>query len=208
MSTAVAEKPQRFTWADYRSWTDDQRWEIIDGDAYAMSPSPLVRHQRIFSRLYLQMAPYFQGKRCELFQAPMDVKLSDQDIVQPDLFVVCNPKKIRRTHINGAPDLAIEILSPSSMRHDRRRKTQLYAKFGVGEFWLVAPYPFLVEVLTLDRGAYRLAGVYAENDRLVSPAFPDLAVDLATVFDTSIAEDEKIDEIRETTPPYIFAAQK
>jgi Uma2 family endonuclease len=174
---------ERFTWADYQTWPDDERWEIIGGEPFAMLPSPTSRHQRISGQLFLCLALHFRGKQCRPFAAPVDVKLSDEDVVQPDLLVVCNPRQIKRTHIEGAPRLVVEILSEHSVLHDRMRKTALYARAGVRELWLVTPFPSLVEVFQLQRGAYRLAAAYPKEQELVSPTFPDLKIKLADVFD-------------------------
>jgi len=123
---------------DYRSWPDESRWELIDGHPYAMwSPSSL--HQELSTSLVLELTPFFRDRGCRLFHAPMDVKLSDHDVVQPDLLVVCDPKQIRSTHIEGAPALVVEILSPSTLRHDRVLKLNLYARAGVAEYWLLTP---------------------------------------------------------------------
>lgn len=185
MSTALAGK-NHYTFVDYQLFPDDERWEIIDGEAHAMSPSPAVRHQRISLQLLTELIPYFRKGPCVLFHAPMDVKLSEFDIVQPDLLVVCDSKKIKETHIEGAPDLVVEILSLSSIPHDRLRKMRLYAQFGVKEYWLVTPDPPLIEVLALEGDSYRIASVYGQEDKLVSRVFPDLSFTLKEVFDSEI----------------------
>ncbi len=201
--TQSALKPStQITWDDYQGWDDGERWEIIDGEAFAMSPSPQSRHQRIAMDLGWKMRSYFNKKPCQIFGAPMDVKLSESDIVQPDILVVCDTQQIKRTHIEGAPTLVVEILSPSSIHHDRLRKLYLYARFGIKEYWIVTPYPSLVEVFSLSAETYTIAGVYAKNDSLRSPSFPEMSFPLADVFDFPIDPDEVIDEIRESTPPY------
>ena len=91
MRTSLAIKHDRFTWADYRSWPDDERWQIIDGEAYAMSPAPTTRHQMLVTRLTRHWANLLDGKRCQVYPVPTDLKLSDVDVVQPDLLVVCEP---------------------------------------------------------------------------------------------------------------------
>ena len=114
MSEPSHKNRPHYTWADYQTWNDDQRWEIIGGEAYLMSPGPTSRHQIISSALHAQMYAYFTGKPCRVLAAPMDVRLSDEDVVQPDLLVVCRPDQLTRTHIEGAPTLVVEILSASS----------------------------------------------------------------------------------------------
>ncbi len=156
----------------------------------------------IVGSLLAHLFQYFQGKPCEPLVSPIDVKLSADDVVQPDVAVVCDRTQIRETHVEGAPALAIEVLSPSSHRHDRVRKLRLYARAGVREYWLVQPYPAIIEVLQLTGEHYQIAGAYTDMETLHSPAFPDLALDLATVFTLSIPPAEQIDEIRESAPPY------
>ena len=193
---------QRFTWGDYRSWGDGERWELIGGEAFCMSPAPSSRHQAIVGELFGELRSFFRGRSCQPFVSPIDVKLSAEDVVQPDVVVVCDPAQILQTHVEGPPTLVVEVLSPSTHRHDRVRKLRLYARHGIREYWLVQPHPALVEVLHLDAGEYRVAGAYTDRETLHSPAFPELALDLAEVFTLPIPPEEWIDEIRESAPPY------
>jgi Uma2 family endonuclease len=206
MSEPARRFGQRFTWADYRTWPDDERWEIIDGEAYAMAPAPLTRHQHILRELGVPMASYFKGKKCRLLWAPVDVKLAEDTVVQPDILVVCEPRQVTRTHIEGPPTLVVEILSPSSSLHDRLRKTRLYARFGVQEYWIVTPFPSMVEVFLLDGQSYRLHAAYGKEDQLVSAAFPDLKIALADVFDFPLEPGEELPVVRE--PPSAYRAAK
>ncbi|MFN8611786.1 MAG: Uma2 family endonuclease [Vulcanimicrobiota bacterium] len=194
--------PERrpLTFADYRSWDDDQRWEVIAGEAYAMS-SPSSLHQLVSMALTARLLQILAGSPCRLLAAPMDLKLSEHDVVQPDLLVVCDPQQIRPTHIEGPPRLVVEIVSPSTQRHDRLRKLSLYAHSGVAEYWLVTPHPFLVEVLRNVNGSFSIAQVCNEHDTLKSPAFPDLSLDLAELF-AQLPPQPPIEEVRESTPPY------
>lgn len=188
------------TWTDYQSWTDDQRWEIIGGHPYAMT-APRVAHQVVCGELYALLHAHFKSKNCRPFLSPIDVRLSEHDVVQPDLIVVCEPSKITETHIEGPPTLVVEILSPSTQRHDRVRKLRLYAQAGVKEYWILQPKPAMAEVLSLKGAGFQIAGSYTELDQLVSPCFPDLVLDLNEVFPTP-SDGEVIDEVRETPPPY------
>ena len=201
MSESTAKQRRRYTWADYQSWPDDERWEIIGGEAYAMSPSPTSRHQIISRELGRQMANYFKGKKCQLFAAPMDVFLSDEDIVQPDLLVVCNPNQIKRK-IEGAPDLVVEILSDSSGYRDRHLKLELYARAGVKEYWIVTPWPALVELLLLERGRYVVHKTFGKDQTLISPTFPDLQITLTDVFDFPLDSHEQPPAVKEPPQPY------
>lgn len=182
MGDAARKLEGRFTWADYRTWPADERWELIGGEAYGMSPSPTARHQRIQLDLAAALLPHFRKGPCQVFTAPLDVRLSDEDVVQPDVFVVCDSRQIQRTHVEGAPTLVIEIVLEHSAAHDRVRKCRLYARAGVREYWIVTPHPSSVEVLHLDGDTYRLAGAYEKRDTLTSPSFPGLALKLEDVF--------------------------
>jgi Uma2 family endonuclease len=190
-----------FTWDDYRTWPADERWEIVDGEAYAMSPAPTLRHQDISREMTLQMGPFFAGRLCALYVTPTDVKLSDHDIVQPDLLVVCEKEKRKPTHIEGAPTLVVEILSPVTALHDRARKLRLYAAHGVREVWLVTPYPSAVEVFVLTGERYSLEAVYGKDETLASVAFPDLKVVLTKVFDFPLEPGEEPPMVKEGRPP-------
>ena len=202
MGEAAYKIHRKFTWADYQKWPDDERWEIIGGEAFAMSPAPLTRHQRIQADLMAELIPIFRKGECQVFGAPTDVKLSDDDIVQPDIFVVCDEKQITRTHIEGPPKLVIEILSESTTLHDRLRKSRLYAAAGVQEYWIVTSFPSMVEVFTLEGGGYKLSHVFEKRDTLKSPAFPKLSIRLKDVFNFPLEAGEKINVVREPRPKY------
>ncbi|MCA9776779.1 MAG: Uma2 family endonuclease [Candidatus Eremiobacteraeota bacterium] len=189
----------RVTWSDYRSWDDENRWEIIDGQPYAMTV-PRVSHQAVCGELFALLHAHFKGRSCRPFISPIDVRLTEYDAVQPDLLVVCDESQITPTHIEGPPTLVVEVLSPSTQRHDRVRKLRLYAAAGVGEYWLIQPYPALAEVLSLENGSYLISGTYTEKDTLTSPSFPELALPLQEIF--PLSDGETIDEVRETPPPY------
>ena len=104
---------------DYLTWPDDERWEIVDGVAYNMTPAPSVRHQTVAGKLNRKLA----NKPCKPFIAPVDVIFSEYDIIQPDVFVVCDKSKITEDNIQGAPDLVIEVLSPTTATKDLRGKS-------------------------------------------------------------------------------------
>lgn len=166
-----------------------------------MTPSPADRHQVLCANLAAAMVPFFRDGPCRVLVAPMDVKLSEEDVVQPDLLVVCDPAQFKG-HIEGPPTLVVEILSPSTERHDRVRKLRLYARYGVSEYWIARPHPAVLEVLTLDAGSYRVHATYDATDTLESPAFPGLKLPLHDVFDLPIPPEERVQEIRESHPPY------
>lgn len=151
-----------YTYGDYRTWGDDKRYELIDGLAYAMSPAPSVDHQRIALHIAGKLLAALTGHPCQVLIAPLDVRLprnreSDDLIdvvVQPDVLVVCDPAKIDHKGVRGAPDLVVEVLSPSTASHDHLRKRRVYERAGVGEFWLVHPSDRMVTIYQLQNGVY------------------------------------------------------
>ena len=197
---------KRYTWSDYQTWPADERWEIIGARAYAMSPSPSFRHQAVSGEIHVALVGYFRKKHCRVLNAPIDVRLSDEDIVQPDIVVVCNRQQIKRTHIEGAPTLVVEVVSSSSQLRDRHDKMALYARFGIREYWIVTPFPSLVEVYALEGESYRVHHTYKKGEILHSAQFADLSVDLSQVFDFPLEpEEEQIEETRE--PPAAESAE-
>jgi len=181
----------RYGWDDYRSWPDTERWELIGGAAYAMSPSPGVRHQALAGALYRSLAEHLEGKACRPFIAPLDVKLSESDVVQPDILVVCNPTQVHDTHIEGAPALVVEVISPASEKFDRITKHRLYEQFAIAEYWLVTPYPPLLEIFTLQHQRYVLHAGGTTGECVASHVFPDLQLTLTDLFDLPYSDDER-----------------
>ena len=204
MGMPALKGPEPFTWEQYGQWPDDERWEIIDGEAYAMSSSPGGRHQLVSGELHRQFANFFRGKPCVALAAPLDVKLSETDIVQPDLLVVCDRTRIRDSHVEGPPTLAVEIVSPSSEWRDRFLKAKLYERFGIREYWIVTPYPPLIEVFFLgDSGRYHLHAGGTLGDTVAGLAFPDLTIDCDALFAMSYTEAERqIFKVREAPGAY------
>lgn len=187
----------RYTYQDLKEWPGEERWELVCGQPYLMT-SPTSGHQRIVGKIYAQLSKQLIDSECEALMAPMDVKLTEQDVVQPDLLVYCDPQQDRGSYIEGAPVLAVEVLSPSTYRHDRIRKLQLYARAGVKEYWIVNPEPPIFEVLSLNEGAYRVCGAYSECDELRSPAFPGITLSLSEIFGPP---QDWPGEVRESLPP-------
>ena len=115
--------------------------ELIDGKIYDMSPSPSIKHQKLVSGLHYEIRHYIkkQGGKCEAFMAPTDVKLNDENIVIPDIFVACDPNRFDEQKYNGAPDWVIEVTSPSNYQRDLKDKLIIYKEAGVREYWIVDP---------------------------------------------------------------------
>ncbi len=191
MAPLAHQLEQKWTYADYLTWTDDQRWEIIDGEAYAMTPAPLIRHQRISMNISSVMAFFFRGKPCIPFYAPTDVVFDDFNVVQPDLIVVCEESKISEKCIEGAPDVVIEILSPSTNLRDRRNKKALYERFGVKEYLIVDPISETVERFLLVDGRYGGSEIFNWDEPLTFNLFPELTLNLWEVFEKELPEGQR-----------------
>ena len=138
---------QRYTYREYLAWDEDERWELIDGIPYDMTPTPGRLHQKIAGNIYRKIADFLDDRPCEVYIAPFDVRLPlaeepDEEIttvVQPDIVVVCDELKLDDAGCRGAPDLVVEVLSPSTARKDLKEKLNLYESRGVREYWIVNP---------------------------------------------------------------------
>ena len=176
---------RKYTYSDYLTWDDDKRYELIDGEVYMMSPAPVRIHQRISMEIARQLANYLRGKTCEVYPAPFDVRLNadtkDDTVIQPDITVVCDPKKLDDQGCKGAPDMIIEILSPSTARRDQRFKFHQYLKAGVREYWIVYPDLKNVQVNLLADGKYSIQ-VYGDTDIVPVHVLEDCQITLADVF--------------------------
>ncbi len=178
-------KQRRFTYQDYLEWPDDERWELIDGEAYCMSPAPKIIHQRILNNLAYEFTR--QLKRCQHFIAPTDVVLDDFNVVQPDLFVVCSKKKITEDNIQGAPDLVVEITSPATELKDRREKKALYERFGVKEYIIVFPDRRYLERYVLKNKKYGPPEIFNWDETLKLRTFR-IELKLHEVFEKELKE--------------------
>ena len=174
------------TYADYLTWPDDARYELIDGVAYAMAPAPVRRHQEVVGELFRQIADALDGKTCRPYLAPFDVRLPKlkskasnkvDSVVQPDISVICDRDKLDERGCLGAPDWIIEVLSPSTASHDQIVKHALYERFGVREYWLVHPVDKLVIIYTLSEGAYGKPDIRELIGETPSKVLPEVIID-------------------------------
>ena len=185
---SVKKAAQKYTWDDYRTWPDNERWEIIDGVAYNMTPAPSVKHQNVAGNFFCQLKQKLANKTCRPFIAPVDVILSEYDIVQPDVFVVCDKNKITEANIKGAPDLVVEILSPATALKDLREKKNLYEKFGVKEYTVIDPLEEYVERFCLGGdGIYNKGEVFGPQEVLPLKSLEGIEVNLWEVFEVKKA---------------------
>ena len=175
---------KRYTYSDYCTWDDDKRWELIDGVPYAMS-APNQSHQEISGALFSQLYNFQKGKPCKVFAAPFDVRLnydtSDDTVVQPDILVVCDKSKLDGKSCNGAPDLVIEILSPSTSLHDKILKFKRYKQAGVREYWIVDPETTIVSTYIMKDGEY-VTDAYGNEDSIPVHVLDGCIIDLAEIF--------------------------
>ena len=190
MMALPAEK-ERYTFADILAWNDGERAEIIDGEVFLMAPAPSREHQKVSGEIFRQLANYLEGKRCEVYQAPFDVRLFEKDgdtpedvdtVVEPDIVVVCDHSKLDDRGCKGAPDMVVEILSPSTQRHDRLVKLSLYQRAGVREYWIVSPDDQTVQVLTLSNGLLLPHEVYSRKDVAKVNALDGCFIEWSKVF--------------------------
>lgn len=161
---------------------DGRRYEILQGKL-SVTPAPSPLHQRISRRLQRQLEDYFHKRSLgEVFNAPIDLILTAQDVVQPDLVVVADPKQISGRGIEGPPLVVVEILSPSTRDCDRGAKAQRYAQLGVRHYWLVDPEARRVECHRLTSGAFRTVVDGRENTPLTHPDWDGLVIELEALW--------------------------
>jgi len=186
--SALPKDDQLYTYADYKSWelAEGERFELIYGEAFAMS-APNARHQEIQMEISTQFHNYLRGKPCKVYPAPFDVRLfyrggeSDDTVVQPDITIVCDKEKIGYEGCRGAPDLVIEILSPSNTAIEMEKKLHLYQDAGVREYWIVDPENMGLTVYRFQEGAI-LFFSYKKDTAVPVGIFPDLKISLEQVF--------------------------
>ena len=192
MKTVDIDLNKRYTYADYLTWLDDKRRELINGFVHLMPPAPRRRHQGISSFLNYSIFNYLKNKECKIYSAPFDVRLPKKDetadekiytVVQPDISVICDPNKLDERGCIGAPDLIVEILSPSTAKKDMNDKFILYQESGVKEYWIVNPNDENINVFLLDtKGKYQLIGMYAGDMKIKVNIFENLEIKLEEIF--------------------------
>ena len=192
--TLNLDESKRYTYADYLTWIDDKRRELINGFIHLMS-GPLRRHGRISLKieriidLFIEMN---KGK-CHIYHAPFDVRLplhgsladnKIHDVVQPDICVICDLTKLDDKGCVGAPDLIVEVLSPASMKYDWHYKFSLYETAGVREYWIVDPKATAIYVFLLQPdGKYDLGTIYESGQQAVVHIFEGLKLDVDEIFE-------------------------
>ena len=178
-----------YTYKDYAQWPEEERWELIDGIAYAQA-TPTRDHQRISRELLFYLTAFFRGQDCEPFHAPFSVVLPEKNqqrqdartVVEPDLVVICDQSRLHKHGYEGSPELIIEILSPSTSSKDMITKRLLYERHGVKEYWIVDPVHRIVTAYRLEGAKFTTFEHFSHKDTLTTPLFPGLEINLSQVF--------------------------
>jgi Uma2 family endonuclease len=180
------EENRQYTYADYLTWEGPERYQIIYGEVFMMA-APSMGHQAISMELSLQFGNWLRGKPCRVFAAPLDVRLfpvednSDDTVVQPDLLVVCDRTKFAKGSVNGSPDLAVEIISPSTHQKEFLLKFNAYLDAGVREYWVILPEQKVVQVHVYEKGHF-VSSVYKEDAVITSVVLPGFSLELKTLW--------------------------
>jgi len=196
MADPAIKEDRIYTYRDYRTWPEEERWELIDGAAYNMSPAPRRFHQWIVTNLTVKIGNYLKGHPCEVYVSPFDVLLpafgeTEQDdittVVQPDISVICDKAKLTGQGCTGAPDLVVEILSHWTAKKDFNEKLHLYERHGVREYWIIDPGNRFVHVYLLgEDGTYpTVPKIYEQEDVLESEVLSGFALNCGELFNFS-----------------------
>jgi Uma2 family endonuclease len=178
----------KLTYDDFVQFPDDgKRHEIIDGEHY-VTPSPRIRHQVILGNLYLLIASWLEANPIgRVFLSPLDVVMSNIDIVEPDLLYLSNTRAaatLTELHVRGVPELLVEIASPGTRKRDDGIKRHLYERAGVSEYWIVDPDVDRIRVHRRERDTFGRAVELSRehNDVLTTPLLPGLEMPLSRIF--------------------------
>ena len=176
------QKRHSYTYQDWLEYDQNENTisELIDGHIFMMAP-PSRRHQAISRTISTKLATHLAGKRCKVYYSPFAVRLEEDTVVEPDIVVICDPKKLTNAGCSGAPDLIIEILSPSSIRHDKYTKFMLYLRTGVQEYWIVDPDNNAITVCRLAEKGY-ITTVLTETETATITVLPGFELNLSEVF--------------------------
>lgn len=187
----LALQQRKYTYEDLQNFEDEKRYELINGELYLMS-SPTTLHQKIVGEIYVQLHNYLKGKKCQAFVSPLDVCLSgirnpkkEYNVVQPDILVVCDENKITKNMgIQGAPDLIIEVLSPTSKKHDTFVKYNLYQYYGVKEYWIVdEDVGVIYQYIINEKNIYTLPKTYEITEDIKVNILKDCIISLKDIIE-------------------------
>ena len=178
-----------FSYKDLRDWPQNERWELYAGEAIAMS-APTRKHQAIVGYTFRKIAAYIDSTKCKIYTAPFDVRFPETNerddaittVLQPDITIVCDEKKLDLKGCRGAPDVIFEILSPETEKSDQTTKLKIYEKAGVNEYWILHPKDQIAFQLVLKDGLYKDALVFSHDDAPHMFTFPEFALPLNEIF--------------------------
>jgi Uma2 family endonuclease len=183
---------KQYSYADYLTWQFKERVELIRGWISKMSQAPSTGHQSISSVFQGEIYRYLKKSTCKLFAAPFDVRLIDSKkatnnqqvftVVQPDICVICDEKKLDERGCIGAPDLIIEIVSPGNSKKEMKTKHELYEENGVREYWIANPLEKNIMLYVLKAKKNHLKKIYFDDDTIESVLFKGLVIDLKEIF--------------------------
>lgn len=190
MNNPQTTENDKYTYKEYLIWNGPERYELVKGNAYLLS-APTPTHQDISGQIHRQLLNFLEGKTCKAYAAPFDVRLFEQEednpddvntVVQPDISIICDQNKIDEHGCKGAPEMIIEILSPSTVRHDRLIKMNLYQQAGVKELWLISPEERTAQVFLLNDGILRPHEVYTDKDIAKVTTLQGCFIEMSKVF--------------------------
>jgi len=180
-----------YSYADYLQWTFEDRLELIKGKIFKMTPAPNLYHQDISAVVSYELFDYLKGKPCKVYTAPFDVRLPRKveksnekiyTVVQPDICVICDLRKLDKRGCIGAPDIVIEILSPGNNEKELRNKYEVYEESGIKEYWIISPQDKTFLKYTLVEEQYQPSRLMTVGDIITTTILPDFKLDLETVF--------------------------
>ncbi|MBI5416587.1 Uma2 family endonuclease [Candidatus Poribacteria bacterium] len=184
MQTSSVLEKKEYTYSDYLEIDDDKRYQVLEGELI-MVPAPNIEHQEISWKIEFKFSKFImEHKLGKVFDAPCDVVLADDVVLQPDILFISKDRLniIEKQAIKGAPDLIVEIVSDSSSFHDTIRKKSLYERFGVKEYWIVFPEEKAIEVLTLNNGVYKEFSAAEYHGKVISKIFTGFEMELKDIF--------------------------
>lgn len=179
-----------YSYADYLTWNFDEMVELIKGRMFKMNAAPKRIHQKLSGKIFVKLYNFLEGKTCEVYEAPFDVRLpvkskKNEDIytvVQPDICVICDKSKLDDAGCIGAPDLIIEILSKGNNKKELTYKYEVYEESGVHEYWIIQPDEQTLLIYTLTNGKYIPSRLYTNGDIVASNIITGFVLDLDDVF--------------------------
>lgn len=178
-----------YTYADYLKWDFEEIVELIKGKIFAKAAAPSRKHQEVSLNLSRILGNFLLGQKCKVYAAPFDVRFSRNpedrkvdSVVQPDISVICDSSKLDERGCFGAPDLIVEILSPSNSKVELQNKFDLYQEFGVSEYWIIHPAENTLQINVLVNGIYQPSRLFTSGQKVTSTVLPGFELDLEDVF--------------------------